>query len=56
MGSADAIGNPIGLFNHVSQGISDLFYEPYSAIMNVSTSLVRSSKSKIHSRSGSKRW
>ncbi|KAF4667986.1 hypothetical protein FOL47_003213 [Perkinsus chesapeaki] len=35
MGSADAIGNPIGLFNHVSQGISDLFYEPYSAIMNV---------------------
>ncbi|PRT56259.1 Vacuolar protein sorting-associated protein 13 [Wickerhamiella sorbophila] len=29
MGSADIIGNPVGLFNNISSGVMDLFYEPY---------------------------
>lgn len=29
VGSADIIGNPVGLFNNISSGIIDLFYEPY---------------------------
>ncbi|KAI9208533.1 vacuolar protein sorting-associated protein [Polychytrium aggregatum] len=28
LGSADFLGNPIGLFNNVSSGVSDMFYEP----------------------------
>ncbi|KAI8823370.1 uncharacterized protein EV422DRAFT_352091 [Fimicolochytrium jonesii] len=28
IGSADFLGNPVGLFNNVSSGVSDLFYEP----------------------------
>lgn len=30
MGSADIIGNPVGLFNNLSSGFMDLFYEPYN--------------------------
>ena len=29
LGSADVIGNPVGLFNNISSGFMDLFYEPY---------------------------
>lgn len=29
VGSADIIGNPVGLFNNISSGVMDLFYEPY---------------------------
>ncbi|EEB06191.1 vacuolar protein sorting-associated protein 13a [Schizosaccharomyces japonicus yFS275] len=29
VGSADLLGNPVGLFNTVSSGIADIFYEPY---------------------------
>ena len=28
IGSADFLGNPIGLFNNVATGVADLFYEP----------------------------
>ncbi|KAI8995070.1 hypothetical protein BC832DRAFT_588068 [Gaertneriomyces semiglobifer] len=28
VGSADFLGNPVGLFNNVSSGVSDFFYEP----------------------------
>lgn len=34
LGSADFIGNPVGLFNNVSSGVADIFYEPfYGAVM-----------------------
>lgn len=29
LGSADFIGNPVGLFNNLSSGFMDMFYEPY---------------------------
>ncbi|KAJ1986508.1 Vacuolar protein sorting-associated protein 13 [Dimargaris cristalligena] len=29
LGSADVIGNPVGLFNNISSGVADFFYEPY---------------------------
>lgn len=29
LGSADVIGNPVGLFNNISSGFMDIFYEPY---------------------------
>ncbi|CAN6662886.1 intermembrane lipid transfer protein Vps13p [Trichomonascus vanleenenianus] len=29
LGSADFIGNPVGLFNNLSSGFMDIFYEPY---------------------------
>ncbi len=37
MGSADIIGNPLSLFNNVSTGITDFFYEPLLGfeLMNV---------------------
>ncbi|EFA80196.1 vacuolar protein sorting-associated protein 13 family protein [Heterostelium album PN500] len=28
IGSSDNIGNPVGLFNHLSTGVKDFFYEP----------------------------
>lgn len=35
LGSADFIGNPVGLFNNLSSGVIDIFYEPYQGfIMN----------------------
>ncbi|CCE63509.1 hypothetical protein TPHA_0F00220 [Tetrapisispora phaffii CBS 4417] len=35
LGSADFLGNPVGLFNTISSGVWDLFYEPYKGyIMN----------------------
>ncbi|KAJ8612728.1 hypothetical protein MRB53_037304 [Persea americana] len=29
LGSADFLGNPVGLFNNISSGFADIFYEPY---------------------------
>ncbi|KAK9463382.1 uncharacterized protein V1516DRAFT_644614 [Lipomyces oligophaga] len=35
LGSADFIGNPVGLFTNISSGVMDIFYEPYQGyIMN----------------------
>jgi vacuolar protein sorting-associated protein 13A/C len=33
LGSADFLGNPMGLFNQVSSGVSDIFYEPYQGVV-----------------------
>jgi vacuolar protein sorting-associated protein 13A/C len=33
VGSADFIGNPVGLFNNISAGVQDVFYEPYQGIL-----------------------
>ncbi|KAK2733181.1 hypothetical protein FQN57_002273 [Myotisia sp. PD_48] len=33
IGSADFLGNPVGLFNTVSSGVVDIFYEPYQGLV-----------------------
>lgn len=33
LGSADFLGNPVGLFNNVSSGVVDIFYEPYQGLV-----------------------
>ena len=33
LGSADFLGNPVGLFNNISSGFQDIFYEPYQGIV-----------------------
>ncbi|PGH18613.1 hypothetical protein AJ79_00392 [Helicocarpus griseus UAMH5409] len=33
LGSADFLGNPVGLFNTVSSGFVDIFYEPYQGLV-----------------------
>ncbi|OQE23254.1 hypothetical protein PENSTE_c009G01087 [Penicillium steckii] len=33
LGSADFIGNPVGLFNNISSGVADIFYEPYQGLV-----------------------
>jgi vacuolar protein sorting-associated protein 13A/C len=33
LGSADFLGNPIGLFQNVSSGIGDIFYAPYEGLV-----------------------
>ena len=33
LGSADFLGNPVGLFNNISSGVSDIFYEPYQGMV-----------------------
>jgi vacuolar protein sorting-associated protein 13A/C len=33
IGSADFLGNPVGLFNNVSSGVVDIFYEPYQGLV-----------------------
>ncbi|KAI9292119.1 vacuolar protein sorting-associated protein vps13 [Neoconidiobolus thromboides FSU 785] len=33
VGSADVIGNPVGLFNNLSSGVVDIFYEPYQGFV-----------------------
>jgi len=33
IGSADFLGNPVGLFNSISSGITDAFYEPYQGLL-----------------------
>jgi vacuolar protein sorting-associated protein 13A/C len=34
LGSADFIGNPIGLFENVSSGVADIFYEPFNGVVH----------------------
>lgn len=35
LGSAELIGNPVGLFTNVSSGVADIFYEPFNgAVMH----------------------
>ncbi|GMK58122.1 hypothetical protein CspeluHIS016_0501540 [Cutaneotrichosporon spelunceum] len=33
LGSADFLGNPVGLFNNISSGFADFFYEPYQGFV-----------------------
>lgn len=33
LGSADVLGNPVGLFNNLSSGVLDIFYEPYQGFI-----------------------
>ncbi|KAJ2157305.1 Vacuolar protein sorting-associated protein 13 [Coemansia sp. RSA 552] len=33
VGSANVLGNPVGLFNNISSGVSDFFYEPYQGFV-----------------------
>lgn len=33
LGSADFIGNPVGLFTNVSSGVADIFYEPLNGVV-----------------------
>lgn len=33
LGSADFLGNPVGLFNNVSSGVAAIFYEPYQGFV-----------------------
>ena len=33
LGSADFIGNPVGLFTNVSSGVADIFYEPWHGVV-----------------------
>lgn len=33
LGSADVLGNPVGLFNNISSGVLDIFYEPYQGFI-----------------------
>ncbi|KAL2823903.1 hypothetical protein BDW59DRAFT_148182 [Aspergillus cavernicola] len=33
LGSADFLGNPVGLFNTVSSGVAAIFYEPYQGLV-----------------------
>jgi vacuolar protein sorting-associated protein 13A/C len=33
LGSADFLGNPVGLFNSVSSGVAAIFYEPYQGLV-----------------------
>ncbi|QRV76706.1 vacuolar protein sorting-associated protein 13 [Ceratobasidium sp. AG-Ba] len=33
LGSADFLGNPVGLFTNISGGVADVFYEPYKGVV-----------------------
>lgn len=33
LGSADFLGNPVGLFSNISSGVVDIFYEPYQGFI-----------------------
>ncbi|KAJ3340069.1 hypothetical protein HDU93_007411 [Gonapodya sp. JEL0774] len=35
IGSADVLGNPVGLFTNISSGVQDFFYEPIAGIVDV---------------------
>lgn len=34
IGSADFLGNPVGLFTSVGSGVKDVFYEPYQGFVS----------------------
>ncbi|CCG84914.1 protein of unknown function [Taphrina deformans PYCC 5710] len=33
LGSADFLGNPVGLFTNITSGVADIFYEPYNGFV-----------------------
>lgn len=33
LGSADFLGNPVGLFTNVSSGVMDIFYQPWNGVV-----------------------
>lgn len=33
LGSADFLGNPVGLFNNIGTGFADFFYEPAAGLI-----------------------
>ena len=33
LGSADFLGNPVGLFTNVSSGVVDIFYQPWTGVV-----------------------
>jgi vacuolar protein sorting-associated protein 13A/C len=33
LGSADFLGNPVGLFTNISSGVTDVFYEPFNGVV-----------------------
>jgi vacuolar protein sorting-associated protein 13A/C len=33
VGSADFLGNPVGLFNNLGSAVGDIFYEPYLGVV-----------------------
>lgn len=33
LGSADFLGNPVGLFKSLSSGVADVFYQPYAGVV-----------------------
>ena len=33
LGSANFLGNPVGLFTNVSSGVADIFYEPWNGVV-----------------------
>jgi hypothetical protein len=33
IGSADILGNPVGLFSNLSSGVAELFYEPWQGLI-----------------------
>ena len=33
LGSADFLGNPVGLFNNLGSAVGDIFYEPYLGVV-----------------------
>ncbi|KAM3417144.1 hypothetical protein BST61_g8719 [Cercospora zeina] len=33
IGSADFLGNPVGLFTNIASGVGDIFYEPYQGLV-----------------------
>ena len=33
LGSADFLGNPVGLFTNVTSGVADIFYEPWRGVV-----------------------
>ena len=34
LGSIDILGNPVGLFHTMGEGVTDLFYEPYQGFVS----------------------
>lgn len=67
LGSADFIGNPVGLFTNVSSGVADIFYEPFQGVVvhgnkelgigiaKASRSICSPYKKSKHSHSGSRK-
>lgn len=53
LGSADMFGNPVGLFNNVSSGVHDIFYEPYQGFVLHGNKELASGIARVSRRSSS---